>query len=403
MPTFDTLRPDGTAGSITVVENSGDGLEGVLLVTADRRACVKCFRQDDSVALPAKMDKIQAMLSPRFDKFRALGRQGIKDPGLGGFTWPIFSAFDSSLARPGNPQGFVGYGMPFLADTHELSRFHVLNNGISETADMADRYRISANLSFLFELAHRKSMCIGDARPGNIRIRRSGPRQWQVHIIDTDSFQITERNRDRVRTYTGDVGDHEYSSPRLMRQVNAQPANAFRNLKRVPGDDLHALAVICFQNLMGGFHPLRAPRTRRTVAENAVDLVFPFAGTPTVKASTVARYKALPDDMRTRFENAFLREDYAPAREWMEALEHHAQRLAAAKPAPVPRAPTPAPVPAPAPVRKPTPAPTPIPTALRDALQHAEPAKSGKTGVWIFVGVAVLTIAIIAAAVLLGV
>jgi DNA-binding helix-hairpin-helix protein with protein kinase domain len=321
---FRTLDSADRRGTVAVVEDydAPFGREGSVLLTADRRQCVKCFRQDGTVDLVSKLIKTIAMLSPAYGLLRDMAREGVDARGVGGFAWPIFLAFDDTLISPRNRQGFVGYGMPYLDGTHALTRLHASSSALSRSATLEDRLQVCEALAFLFAIAHHHDLCVGDTRPDNVRVRKADG-QWQVWLLDIDAFQIEVTDREgQVHLLTCERGDDDYISARLARKLREPSAQGCRKIRRLPEDDLHGFAVMCFQTLIGGHHPLQTSGRGRTVAENAADRIFPYSGKGGVprKGAPVEAYRRLPAPLRDLFEQAFLNEIYAPAPAWIEVL-----------------------------------------------------------------------------------
>ena len=323
MAKFDILLQGGRWDTV----ESGDrgqalsGREGVSLVGADPRVRIKCFNRNGSVDLASKRRKTELMMSADYDHLRTM--ISARHSGhFGGFTWPLFTAYD--------PQGqYVGYGMINLIGTKPLDHYHSDTNAASKGAGLKDRLRICAILSLLFKIAHEADICIGDARPANMHVKRSKD-GWLVYIIDTDSFQIVNGT-----VLTSDVGADEHSSPRLLKLAQANRPPGYSGLVRTPQDDNHALAVTCFQTLLRGHHPFSTSGRDRDIVSNIIEGVFPYADNsryPPKKSAPVAEYRALPAELRAMFEAVFRNGGALSAANWA-GLFHKLYRETADAPA----------------------------------------------------------------------
>jgi DNA-binding helix-hairpin-helix protein with protein kinase domain len=108
-------------------------------------------------------------------------------------------------------------------------------------------YRVARNLSAAVAALHRSSYVIGDLNESNVLVNPSA----LVTLIDTDSFQVQERQNGRFTIHYCPVGKLEYTPPELM-------GKTLKEVTRLPEHDGYALAVLIFQLLMGGNHPFRA-------------------------------------------------------------------------------------------------------------------------------------------------
>jgi hypothetical protein len=286
-------------------EQALSGREGVSLIGTDARVRIKCFNRNGSVDLVSKRRKTELMISSDYDQFRTMSSTRHSNH-FGGFTWPLFTAYDD--------QGeYVGYGMLNLVGTKPLDHYHSDTNAASNAATLKDRLRICAILSLLFKIAHEVDICIGDARPANIHVKRSED-GWLVYIIDTDSFQIANGI-----VLTSDVGADEHSSPRLLKLAQTNRPPGYSGLLRTPQDDNHALAVTCFQTLLQGHHPFSTSGRDRDIVLNVIEGVFPYGDNCRYrpkKSAPVAEYRALPAELRAMFEAVFRNGSHLSAANW---------------------------------------------------------------------------------------
>lgn len=287
--------------------NVGIGLEGKVYTSNDGKHCIKIFHKSSVAETRKKSKKLYAMLDTKYDRIRSL------DENRGGcVAWPTHT-----VHRSKNKKSFIGYSMHLFENTMGLDLLHRETSTISKNTTHKDRIQISLQLIAAFGFLAQMGVIVGDVRPENIRIKRVGDK-WAVYIIDPDSFQLMIGDSPS----TTDVGTDDYSSPRLLRQVVANPRNGYKSIVRLHQDDQYALIVILFQNIMNGHHPLRSTGTTRSIATNAMDGVFPYAGGKhrPKKSAPIDRYLALPSNLKELFKRAFCEEKYGDMSDWTKAL-----------------------------------------------------------------------------------
>ncbi len=192
------------------------------------------------------------------------------------------SAMDHpSLAWPENllydAQGqLLGYRMPFIRRTVPL--LDVFNPrrraAILPQFDRLYLHRVARNLATALSALHRSGYVAGDLNESNVLVTPSA----LVTIIDTDSFQVTEKRGDYQDViHPCPVGKLEYTPAELQGKPLAQ-------VIRLPEHDSFALGVLIFQLLMEGSHPFRAqwqasgdpPPIEVRIAQGA----FPYTTSP---------------------------------------------------------------------------------------------------------------------------
>jgi DNA-binding helix-hairpin-helix protein with protein kinase domain len=322
------------------------GREGAVYASSQGELALKLFANEENDYLRQKREKVYAMLADRFLSYFVDER---RDPD---FMWPLFTVHEEQ-----HSDSFVGFGMRRLIDYFPLDVLLSSTDQRSAAVDQRQRALISAYLFHLFTRCHLKDVIVGDVKPDNIYIHSTAQ---HVALVDCDSFQLSLNGVE----YTSDVGTRDYSSPRLIQACKAQGADhGFIGVKRHPGDDVFALAIICFRLLMNGYHPFQTTQSGkmpRSIYENIQDRVFPYASGASnpPKKAPIARYNSLPTDIKLLFEATFQRGEYIPARRWRDALYADAKgpttepQVTVAVPLPTPG---PAPVQVPPPVQMPAP------------------------------------------------
>src|SRR5262249_33907984 len=102
---------------------------------------------------------------------------------------------------------------------------------------------VAANIARVVAAIHDHGLVIGDLNPKNILVTK----QATVYLLDCDSFQV----RANGKTYRCEAGFPEYTPPDL-------DGLAFKEIDRNPKQDFCGLAVVIFQVLFIGRHPLSA-------------------------------------------------------------------------------------------------------------------------------------------------
>lgn len=231
-----------------------------------------------------------------------------------------------------NQQGqFVGYVMPRAKSTHhifaasrERERMQLYPHYTWKTS-----IAIAYNLSLAVKIIHQSNAVIGDMNPNNIMIDEHG----HVTIIDTDSFNITNKKTSKV--YKCSVGISEMLAPELQGKNLADPSSVFNEKT----DDFSLAIHICTL-LMNNCHPFgcasfnisQSSTSTNPVVYNISKGNCPYVTNAKGKASDDSPdVKMLPKDIRDLFDRAFnytLSTSVKPstinkrpsAREWQNAL-----------------------------------------------------------------------------------
>ena len=157
-------------------------------------------------------------------------------------AWPSELLYDSN-------QRLAGYLMPYIRQAVPvLEVFNPRRRGaVLPEFDTRYLYRVARNLSASVAALHRSGYVVGDLNESNVLVNPSA----LVTLIDTDSFQVQERQDGRFVIHYCPVGKLEYTPPELL-------GKNMKEVTRLPEHDHYALAVLVFQLLMEGNHPFRA-------------------------------------------------------------------------------------------------------------------------------------------------
>jgi serine/threonine protein kinase len=157
-------------------------------------------------------------------------------------AWPSEMMYDPHRRLAGYLMPFIRQAVPALEVFNPRRRAAVLPE-----FDMRYLYRVARNLSAAVAALHRSGYVVGDLNESNVLVNPSA----LVTLIDTDSFQVQERQNGRFAIHYCPVGKLEYTPPELL-------GKPLKEVTRLPEHDSFALAVLVFQLLMGGNHPFRA-------------------------------------------------------------------------------------------------------------------------------------------------
>lgn len=210
-------------------------------------------------------------------------------------------AWPTELLHQQDGQGpVVGFLMPKIQ--HSLPIFHcynpILRRQQQPSFDWQALHRTALNLAIAMQAIHVKGHVIGDVNESNILVNE----QALVTLVDTDSFQVADRNGD---IYRCTVGKPEFTPPELQ-GVN------FKATNRAVEHDLFGLGVLLFQLLMEGFHPF-AGVLKSSHSVGRVDLHcirqgwFPYVSQRKVKPPPAAPlFDMLPPDIQAAFYDCFV-------------------------------------------------------------------------------------------------
>ena len=227
---------------------------------------------------------------------------------------------------------FAGYVMPKINNNKNLN---VMYKPLKENKkkEFIKKILIAQNFCVAINSVHSAGQVCGDLNPNNITVNSN---EGTVTLVDTDSYHITEKNRNRV--YRCEVGMPDCLAPEIHEKMKK-----YKRLDTAPlptftrQTDLFALAVHIFALLMNGCHPFAnavdLSQNHASVAapqpiENIRNGFFPFymnkSGLTIPKYAP--KFDQLPEKIRKLFIRAFVDGHKNPqvrpdAVEWYNALE----------------------------------------------------------------------------------
>ena len=258
---------------------------------------------------------------------------------------------------------FAGYVMPKINNNKSLNVMYKTVK-YNEKDEFIKKIIIAWNFCVAINSVHNAGQVCGDLNPNNITVN---PNKGTVTLVDTDSYHITEKNRNRV--YRCEVGMPDYLAPEIHEKMKK-----YKRLDTAPlptftrQTDLFALAVHIFALLMNGCHPFAnavdLSQNHASVAapqpiENIRNGFFPFymnkSGLTIPKYAP--KFDQLPEKIRKLFIRAFVDGHKNPqvrpdAVEWYNALEWYKVSIKTNKLF-VPVIPQPKPQPIPQPIPQP--------------------------------------------------
>ena len=226
---------------------------------------------------------------------------------------------------------FAGYVMPKINNNKSLNVMYKTVK-YNEKDEFIKKIIIAWNFCVAINSVHNAGQVCGDLNPNNITVN---PNKGTVTLVDTDSYHITEKNRNRV--YRCEVGMPDYLAPEIHEKMKK-----YKRLDTAPlptftrQTDLFALAVHIFALLMNGCHPFAnavdLSQNHASVAapqpiENIRNGFFPFymnkSGLTIPKYAP--KFDQLPEKIRKLFIRAFVDGHKNPqvrpdAVEWYNAL-----------------------------------------------------------------------------------
>jgi Protein kinase domain len=297
-----TLYRDRAGDEVTLGETIGQGGEGtVLAVPGDPRRCAKIFHRERAAE---RTDKLLAMVDRR--------------PRLPGdaLAWPVELLY-------GDGGALTGYLMPAVRGAAELHRYLVPDERaqLAGWLGLGDLHRLGARVAEIVTAIHEAGHCVGDLKPQNVLV---SPLSGRVTLVDTDSFQIVDRDG---RVHACPVFTPEYAAPELHR-------GALSRARRTPASDAFALAVLLYQLLMGGSHPFEGEGEGRVPDRIPRGLCPIVPGVTRIRAPPSALpFTALHPALREAFVRCFGPGHAAPeqrpsAVEWREVLARARRDLA---------------------------------------------------------------------------
>jgi tRNA A-37 threonylcarbamoyl transferase component Bud32 len=135
-------------------------------------------------------------------------------------------------------KNFIGFSMPQIFGVKELGVLHIPSNRAKYCPHWTyiDLLDLSITLANTLKKLHKEKIIVADFNPRNVLVK--SPKK--VYFIDIDSYQIQRK--------PSTVGMKIYTRPMHFKKSH-------REYLKNQGDDIYALSVIIFQNLMSGANP----------------------------------------------------------------------------------------------------------------------------------------------------
>lgn len=177
--------------------------------------------------------------SEREQKLKAMVANPPKDPAKPKrvIAWPQALLYEPSTRK------FAGFLMPNVKNSRKIYEAYVPSQQRQYFPffNWRSMHRMAANLAVAVHSVHVKGHVIGDVNQNNFLVDNKA----LVTIIDTDSFQIKDKNG---RFHLCQVGVPDYTPAELHGKKLDQ-------IQRTAEHDRFGLAVLLFQLLMKGVHP----------------------------------------------------------------------------------------------------------------------------------------------------
>jgi len=278
---------------------------------------------------PTKLAKIHKTFTPEMAKrFAFLINNRPQGPSL---AWPENLLLDPTN---GEPRGLL---LPRVIDAFDLSKF---SNPLRRPAYADERFRfgLCQQLANAVAAVHRKRYILGDLNSVNTLVTAQG----DLVLVDLDSAQFTTGGT----TYLCEVGCAEFTPPEF------QTIRGYASTARTAQADCFALAVLCFQILLGG-HPFQAvfadPRQATELRERIRLGLWPYR-VPAIPGLSpppgMPPFDHLHPHIQEHFRRCFAEGHGDPtlrpsAQDWSKALDEAIRDLFPS-PAPIPACPAPA-------------------------------------------------------------
>ncbi len=304
-----TIVYRGESGTVYQLDKRlGGGGEGdVYAVLANEKIVAKIFNLDVD-ALAEKQEKLRVMTK-------------IKSSMLDHTAWPKDLLLDSQ----GRIVGYTMLRIPSMIDFNEI-----YDPGSEVQLGWQSRVALAYNLCARVNEIHMVGQVIGDFNPNNICV---SPENWEIYLIDADSFHIT----DNGRTYRCGVGMAPYLPKSLQLRLKMKLSLNTMSLPTFTKQtDYFALAVHVFQLLMNGCHPFAL---RIIEPSSSVRNPLVMESIIDAKCAFINKYKdydiplfapkmdILPTDLQVLFRRAFQGSyvrgdtDLPTPAEWRDVLE----------------------------------------------------------------------------------
>jgi serine/threonine protein kinase len=228
-------------------------------------------------------------------------------------AWPLEMIYDQ--------RRFAGFLMPHIQQSALIFQFYnpAQRKKMPNFFTWEHMHRVAYNLAVAVRSIHSAGHVVGDLNESNILVDKTN---GFVTLIDTDSFQVADKNG---RVYRCAVGKPEFTPPELQ-------GRSFKDTDRSEEHDLFGTGVMIFYLLMEGVHPFSGVMKNCAVSVGRVDLhcikngIFPFQkNAQTTPPPSAPSFKNLHPDIQKAFIRCFVtghkKPDYRPsAEEWVNIL-----------------------------------------------------------------------------------
>ncbi len=311
------MRPVYTTSagkSITLEKQLGSGGEGEVWTVQGSLEVAKIYHP--RTIKPELERKLKAMVAnPPVDEMRVKGHVSI--------AWPTEVLYGGGK--------FAGFLMPMLEKSPTIFTVYNPLKRRQECPGFNWKYlfHTALNLSKAIEAIHYKKYVIGDLNESNVLVKTSA----LVSVIDTDSFQVQDKNG---QVYRCAVGKEDFTPPELV----GVPLD---KVDRLPEHDYFGLGVLIFRLLMEGYYPftgilkqniqLNEPAQYYCLKQGA----FPYVNNPLVGPPLGAPpFDILPREVRSLFLRCFVAghknlQSRPSPHEWGQVLESAEKNLVACK------------------------------------------------------------------------
>lgn len=288
----------------------GRGGEGNVYEIVDELDLVAKIYKNE-ISTRERETKLQAMVAnPPFDTMKARGHVSI--------AWPTEILYEDG-------GDFVGYLMPRIQQAPSIFELYHPKERARSFPGFHRRYflAVARNIAIALEALHTHNYVFGDFNESNILVSPNA----LVTFIDTDSYQVTDRNGQVHRCL---VGKPEFTSPELQGQD-------FKSIDRLPTHDQFGLGIMIFYLLMEGFHPFQGRLADTTLSISQVDLycikrgIFPYQHNSEVLPSPNSPpFDILHPNLQKHFIRCFIDGHKTPTarptpQDWQKALEQAEQ------------------------------------------------------------------------------
>ena len=298
-------------GDITQKKPYGTGGAGsVYPHPSDRDSCIKIYTAD-RIDLKKARQKVASMISRSPDTVRD------RSTGTVQMTWPIDMVEDSS----GQFRGFV---MPFINFKQEAwslsSMIQQKSRAFKKIPEALQlRVAVARNIAALVESVHAVGHQIVDLKPANIFVYNDNlpHRHGFAAMLDCDGFRIVGDNN---TVFPAELGTPEFSLPGSIDYLNSNAQD----------QDLWALAIIVFQLLNNGIHPVTGIDKNKNSYPDSIPEriekcleVYPYgvSGNPRVNPAGHSIHWSMKNELRDIFDRVFLsRKGFPSASEWRKIL-----------------------------------------------------------------------------------